>query len=211
MKNLLSLLILTIALASCGVPDTDVGKKDDVPAEDHRIFVTSDLLKGDFGAIEEEEGFVAVTENKAFTVADKKCNDLAKAAGLTRHYMAIISTEDVHASTRLTFTGAVYSVKSDGTSNLIAEAGSDLWLTEATKNLLGTIDLDEGGASRSGVNPWTGTGADGASTNSTCQSWTKTEGTGFIGSTDNFGNKWIENDILSCGMSAPIFCISQEK
>lgn len=199
MEKYLLAIVSSIIFVSCGVSDADVGKRDGVATDDHRIFVSSELLTGNF----------AKDAADAFEVADAKCSDLAKTAGLVRNYKAIISTQTTHAISKLVFSGAVYKVDSVGEAHLIVATGSDLWLTDS-KNLLDTVDINEKGEGSLNQSPWTGTGADGATViGNHCSSWTDSTGSGFTGSTANFGSKWLEDIDQPCGNSAPIFCISQ--
>lgn len=196
MIALIRYCFIGVIILSCGdAADDATGTLDAVPAGSHRIFVTSETLKGNFAS-----------EGDAFTIAHAKCEELRRAANFTLTYKAIISTNIKAASSEISITSDVYGVDSSGSSFLVA-ASTDFWST-STSNLLGRIQYDEKNQLRTSV-VWTGTSESGGITSSSCTNWTVSTGSGQVGSTDNFGTEWIDDGFQDCSNAYPIYCISQ--
>lgn len=195
MKKLIMCLGFSIFLISCGEQADGGGDTDGIPQGNHRIFISSTTLTGNFA-----DG------SDAFTVADARCAELAQNAGLGSTYKAIISTDTTDANTVITLTGSVYVVDNTGTAQLVA-GSTDFWDT-TNQNLLFQTGYDENGNAVTG-SPWTGTDETGGGTGSTCNSWTSTSGSGTVGDSSRFGTEWIDSDFESCANSYRIYCISQ--
>jgi hypothetical protein len=198
-KKLL-LLLLSIVFVSCGGPSSS-GDPDGVDAVDHRLFISSVTHSGKFldGALE------------GLDAADKFCVDLAKAAGFTRDYKAILSDTSKDAQTRLFISGAVYTL-SGTEKTLIAESGADLWNT-GTSPLKNNISRNENGDFVSGsVEMWTGTNRTGGKSPSHCNDWKSDSSTpkGSVGQLNVVGEAWIDNTFdRDCNSLFQVYCISQ--
>ncbi|MBT4793511.1 MAG: DUF1554 domain-containing protein [Halobacteriovoraceae bacterium] len=194
MKKYFILMCSTYFLMSCGQEVNTAEEVDGVAPADHRIFITSSVHTGNLGSI-----------NAANTI----CDNLAKAAGLTRIYVAILSAGETRPATSLGFTGGVYIVDSNQTAHLVVASGVDLWLAE-DKQLLNRINVNENGATVSET-PWTGTVVEGAGGVDNCSDWLSDSSSvnGFHGSSDQFDDRWVENTTSACNVTHPLFCISQ--
>ena len=201
MKRLLIHFVFFILLYACGKLEAG-NSSDGVSSNDHRIFVTSESYRGDFAS-----------SGDPVTLANAKCQELAKNAKLERTYVAIISTQggvrsgisESAAGTRITITGDIYKVGASGAELIVAS--TDLWLTDS-QNLLGAVNIDENGDTVNS-SPWTGTGSDGSSLSSTCGDWADTSKSGWVGDSARFGTTWVESSYTQCGDSHPFYCISQ--
>lgn len=188
------LIPLAIIFASCGSAEGD-SKSDGLDSVDHRIFVTSLDYAGDLGGLEG---------------ADLKCKSLAEAAGLTREYKAILSTDTEQARDRLNLIGAVYIFDESKNKQEVVSVGLDLWSSQ----LEVLVELDERGERRIST-VWTGTDSDGGNSGASapnCSGWTSSDAgaSGMVGDNQSLFDLWLEEpSSISCDSLKPIYCISQ--
>lgn len=203
MKNIPLLFCVSLSfLVSCGGEVTNgTGVSDGVKNSDFRIFVSSEKYSGDLGG---RNG------------ADDKCNQLAKAAGLEREYIALISDASSDVKGRITLTaGAVHVFRGASDSLLVADSFDELW---DGKDLKSKISYNEKFELLTAANggkqeyPWTGSDSDGAKTTDNCQGWTSANSSfnGWIGHTDSLGSDWVESSASACHNTRNIYCISRE-
>ena len=186
MKYLLILSFITIA--SCGQV-TDFDDQDGISSGEHRIFISSANYTGNLGN---------------FSGADEKCNNLASAAGLSRNYIAVISTSASSAAARMDLTGPIFMVDTQGNKILVSSSESDLF---SGANLVNDITLTELGTSRINGSVWTGSSdAGGTSISGHCENWTSSSASKSARAgdlADSLGG-WIDRRDLTCDSSLPI-------
>lgn len=157
-------------------------------ANHKRVFITSTVFSGAVGGLD---------------AADMYCQSAATAAGLAGTYRAWLSDASSNAFDRTADVGPWYS-----TSDTLAFA-SKADLRAAPQSEL----LDEvGGYPQNLAGAWTGSDAQGAATNETCEGWTNattgataTTGTGF-GQDSQWGGG---STSLPCNAQAPLICFQQ--
>ena len=170
---------------------------DGVALLEHRIFISSHTyLSGNLGGV---------------AGADNKCTELARQAGLSRNYKALLTLSGVDLSQRIKLTGAVYIFSS--ASNKILVSGGAEMLTGA--DLFSGMSFTERYQSL-GTNAvvWTGSDAVGNS-NQTCADWTSANSLDsgsetLSGLTQNplFAIN-LACDAIAGSLAVRIFCISQ--
>lgn len=145
--------------------------------------------------------------------ADGKCSALANDAGLPGRYVAILSTDAVHARNRFETTGAIKL--RNGT--VVAANSEALW----TGDLAAAIDVDERTAKQAGQSIWTGTDPDGRrdrQLSTQCDAWTAAPSAGVeTGRTDRTNSAWISQGgfdaggTTACANTLRLFCIGPEE
>lgn len=206
-------LILSVLISSCKMQlgdtsGTGEASLDGVPRSAHRIFLSSESLRGDFAL-----------GGNAHTIADAKCLELAQDAGLERNYVAVLSMSvdnttnpptSRDALDKITISGDVYVVDNNNNALLVAESAQDFWSASNSNRLINPISYDETGQEINNARPWTGTGANGAAVGgSLCDDWQSTNGSGQVGASGIIDDRWIENTTLACSEPHYIYCISQ--
>ena len=153
-----------------------------------RAFVTSKQANGNMGGV---------------AGADKHCNDVAQAAGLSGTYRAWISTANAPAIDRMTAAGPWVLV--NGTT--IAATKADL----ASGKVLANLDKDEKGATApmSDNRVWTGTGPDGKHKVPDCSGWTATAGDGRTGESEFADARWTDVAVDACNLLKRVYCFAQ--
>lgn len=200
MKKLISTSTLLLLLASCGGPENGNESSDGVELTEHRIFITSSTTNGIM---------VGGTGATGLEKADSICTSLAKAAGLTRSYKAILSDSTAHASNRLVITGAIYVIDGSSNKNEIADSAAALWNAESVP-LKNTIDYNENEAYITNKEVWSGTEAGGTLGLKSCDKWDDVAETADYGSNSDKDGNWIETtSTASCSTSKHLYCISQ--
>ena len=127
------------------------------------------------------------------------CQDLADALGSIVPegvYVALLSTDDVNASARITPSSVPY-IRPDGA--LIAANSAALFGTLDGHNLINRIFMDETGLSQGPDMVWTGTSANGTtSVGRNCMDWTSndTVDIGLSGSASSVSDFWITQSPL---------------
>lgn len=200
MKKLIFTSLFILLFASCGGPDNGAEETDGISLSDHRIFVSSTTTTGTM---------TGGTGATGLEKADNKCKILAKAAGLTRDYKAILSDSDFHASNRLVITGAIFVVNGQSVAHEIADSAAALWDTDSSP-LSNSVDYTEAGTLKSGVQVWTGTQEDGTLALNHCDKWSDSTEDGDYGENVNKDSKWLDaGTAASCSNSKHLYCISQ--
>jgi hypothetical protein len=186
----------------------DASEPGNDAADSYTVFVSSTLYNGNLGGL---------------SGADSKCQDLAKAAGLTGTYKAWLSDTTTSASYRLTHAGVPY-VLVDGT--VVAQNWQQLI---SGGDLLHAIDKTESGGAPpigtfqcGGSSPmvWTYTDPSGAPLGGglDCSDWTSnTVATGFSGEADSAMSPWWTQTCQSgpsgsastCADTAALYCMQQ--
>lgn len=198
MKKLVLGLSFCVFFYSCGeVADGNGTGSDGVGSLEHRIFASSSTHNGNLGGA---------------SGADTICQNLATAAGLSRSYEALVSTDSEDADDKLRFSGAIYIVDTSDEKTLVAGSGSELWGTDSA-NLTARINVDEDGNTITTTNnTWTGTNSDGGNqVGRNCSNWSSSSVSidGFYGNTDSFSATWVENNFEDCANTNRIYCVSQ--
>jgi hypothetical protein len=165
--------------------------------EPKTIFVTSTDHDGDLGGL---------------AGADIICQDLADAPGSIvpeGEYVALLSTDDVNASERITPSTGPY-IRPDGAP--VAANFAALFSTRfvsSDHNLINRPFIDETGMFRD-VSVWTGTSPRGTATSGNCLGWTSSEELdGDGGLSDSSLGTWLEfpPDIADCVASLHLYCV----
>lgn len=168
-------------------PSNDPGDPKPSPApgaETKRVFVSSTLQNGNLGGL---------------SGADRKCNQLAQAAGLPGTFVAWLSTDTVDAKDRVT--GA-------GPWSLVGE--TDVAVTRAQLEappISRPIQKDERGNLVSGL-VWTGTNADGRFLDDDCGDWTAQTGFAHAAAGDSLVSQsyWTAATPRGCQATLRIYC-----
>lgn len=130
--------------------------------------------------------------------ADAKCSFLAKQAGFSGIWKALMSDSITDAKDRLPDT-AFYRI--DGAK--IANSKADLF----DGTLLMPINIDEHGTKCSTCVVWTGTNADGTKTDKNCHSWGWVDETGGAGGADATNSAWAYHANMMCSASEHLYCV----
>jgi len=179
-------------MISCGQV-TDLLDSDGISSGEHRIFISSANYTGNLGN---------------FSGADEKCKDLASTAGLTRNYIAVISTSVSSAAARLDLTGPIFMIDSEDNKVLVSSSESDLF---SGGNLVNDITITELGTSRISGSVWSGsTDAGGTSITGHCLNWSSNASSedARAGDVADALGGWIDRRDITCDSSLPIYCIS---
>lgn len=172
------------ATADNFVPLADGGGDGEGGAGGLKVFVSSTTHNARYGGL---------------AGADKICNDLAKAAGVSGTFVAWLSNKDgPHAVNRVTSTGPWTLV---GTTQVVAATKAEL--TSGT--LKRAIDRDENGAAAAESSVWTGTGQNGMYETNDCDQWT-TGNNGRSGQTDETDDDWTSNTVDDCDALHRVYC-----
>ncbi|MBK7862884.1 MAG: choice-of-anchor D domain-containing protein [Archangiaceae bacterium] len=149
--------------------------------------------------------------------ADRKCNDLARDAGLPGSYVAWISTASSNVSSRIPATAGGW-VRRDGSP--FAALRSDL-INAAGPNLVTSLILDERGAPQRGTNGsgsgsagvWTGTNVAGAVMTDTCNNFT--DGTNASRAVDGVTYAvdpwWTSSVVPFCDTTLRLYCFETDQ
>lgn len=193
MKRALALLLALTACVSDSMPAYDAGADSCTPETPKIVFVTSETMAGDFGGV---------------AGAEKKCNDLAKAAGLSGSFTAWISVPGSTAASRISFVGAYAKVGGSKVSscrmNLVGGSG-----------LESPIDRDEKGMAVPKSAVWTNANAQGgiARDGYDCQGFTKIvpddggAASSVVGSSDAMTTEWTQTmQAVPCSDKARLYC-----
>ena len=169
--------------------------------EPKTIFVSSTTQNGDMGGL---------------AGADMICQDLADAAGsIVREgeYVALLSTDDVNASERITPSTGPY-IRPDGVP--VAANFAALFATGVSfddRALIDRVNMDETGGSHFDERVWTGTVRSGRNGGNNCMGWNAAGGTGFEGDRGrtifSFG-EWLYTGFpggVDCGADLRIYCV----
>ncbi|MCB9090913.1 MAG: BspA family leucine-rich repeat surface protein, partial [Halobacteriovoraceae bacterium] len=165
-----------------------------------------------------DDGFRAfITEGTALDIAtiagdpDLVCANRAATSGFSGNYEAIVSTDSLAASSKITGSGPVYLLKP---GNEVALVTSDVANLFAGTGLDHPINRDrDASAVEYSSNVWTGSTNIGAiDTGNTCTSYTSTTGNARIGKSHQYtGGSWLSHSTLqTCSGGFRLYCIRQE-
>jgi List-Bact-rpt repeat protein len=135
------------------------------------------------------------------SVADKNCNDSAKAAELPGTYVAFISSTGVNAKDRIPSSARGW-VRTDGQPFLDRVADIPM------NKIYFPPDLDGAGAPVVGVFPATGTDGTGSATDKTCKGWTSSSAQDrWIGGDPTSGSfTWMQGFETDCTQMVRLYC-----
>jgi hypothetical protein len=157
------------------------------------VFVTSAVVKGDFGG---------------GAMADTICKQAASTSSLLedRVFRAWLSQPGVDARMRFGPINGEQYVRVDG----VVVAKSLLAVADGT--LEAPIDRDEGGGFQEAVRVWTGTSPLGGAAAKTCLAWSTngTGETGLAGGTEFSDGRWTQYVDLQCSQEAHLYCIEDD-
>jgi hypothetical protein len=139
--------------------------------------------------------------------ANARCQQRADSAGSLstlkgRSWRAWVSTSTKSALQNLEVDGTMPYRLVD--NSIVATSRADL----VDGDLLKSIDLDETGAERSGVDVWTATGSDGAYIAAGCNGFTAptNDTSGKVGKTSETGAGWTNSSDRGCAAEARLYC-----
>ncbi len=139
------------------------------------------------------------------SVVDNTCQSTADGLSLGGQWKAWVSSSTSSVSSRFTKSNAPYQLL-DGTT--IANNWSDL----VSGTLRHAINLDENGnLISSSAHVWTGTAADGSSTNYNCTNWTSNSSNGSLGDPNVATSNWtaLSGNYLCAGSDDHLYCFQQ--
>jgi hypothetical protein len=184
------------SVADAGAPDSgsghevDAGCHPDVPTTFKRVFVSSEVLSGPLGSLDD---------------MDAKCQLLADAQCLGGTWKVWLSDDNASPATRMTKANKVPYKRIDG------QTVADNWSDLTDGDLKVSIGITELGAPVSGF-VWTSTTTSGYSFVSlTCDNWHSALPT-FSAKTGNCGtatSSWTHQDDAPCSGEARIYCFEQ--
>ena len=203
----LSLILAFLVLGGCQpealrvfTTDSDSSRagcttSDGLCEEDYRIFVSSSSSNSNLGGL---------------AGADATCAALATAEGLTRNYIAILSTGAVDAIDRITGTGKVYMFVGASSYVQIKDSWANLWVDgpdvavsyDETATVIGAPLSTHSGTTLAGVD-----------NGSTCSDWGGTAGMTKYGAATAAGTTWIDSGVAGtmCVSAKRIYCISEDQ
>ena len=139
--------------------------------------------------------------------ADAKCQSAASTAGLSGRYIALVSSGNTGALSRVTSNGPFYSVTED-----MAYATKSDFLTTSFSNV--TDEL--GNVPNDGITVWSGSDTSGNASMHDCLSWTSVSSgdSATLGSDDstnlNATNGWAAGETTgTCDQAHALFCVEQ--
>jgi len=158
------------------------------------LFSTGALYGGDFGGL---------------MYGDYVCQSEALAAGLSGTWKAVLSDDTTSATSRLALSTNIYNLRpgAAGGFQRVSDSNS-FWGSGGLANL---FNYSASGAAPASVYGWTGSSAAGASSGTTCNSWTTSlsSGTGTLGR-NNVSTAYVANTTTNCGTTRTLFCINQQ-
>jgi hypothetical protein len=154
------------------------------------VFRSSSLFSGDLGGLEG---------------ADRICQEHAAAGGLEGRFVALISTSEVDARSRVPYAPGGLA-RPDGV--LVATNADDLF----DGAILASINVTEDGTAIAGnTETWTGSNASG-SASSSCNDWTSSSGAslGINGHSGDTDSSWIRAYLQFCNRTnVALYCVEQ--
>jgi len=214
------LCLSTCELASCGDNLVHVGVEDCddgnlVGADgcgpnclvERLLFVTSEVFLGDLSST--NPNYMPPDAPNPLALADAHCAQFAIAAGLPGTYKAWLSTTDESATARLGLTMfAGEFVRTDGQTLAIGWDGltSGMLANDVYINEYGDPILDF-------TETWTGTKADGTSSDSNCSGWESAMNSaqGDVGAATSSDSTWTKASTQSCNGERRFYCIQVTK
>ncbi len=185
----------TSSSATTTTTTTTVSNSDGVPSTGHRIFVSSRSYSGNLGGL---------------AGADAECADMAANAGLTRTYVALLSTSTVDAIDRVSWGGDIYIIDAGGDAHNLG--APDNFYSYANTAMDTPIKFNETTAADGGNMIFTGTLGDGSSSGANCNDWTSSAAiNATVGTTDAADYTAIEDGTAPyCDdTDKRILCVSQ--
>lgn len=158
----------------------------------HKLFFTSTAYRADLIG--------------GLSGADEKCQQHATSAGMSGTYIALMSALGVNAKDRIAIIGSVINT----IQKKVASNATELWGSP-----LSNIIHDENGIPPESdlTRTWTGTIADGTTSNYTCDSWTGNTGNSGTTGHPNRISYWISGGSAPCSSEATkssLYCIEQK-
>lgn len=165
--------------------------------EPKTIFVTSSVHNGDLDGL---------------PGADQMCQDHAEGVfGVSivpsGVYVALLSTDDVHATERITPSSGPY-IRPDGV--YVAANAAGLFGTDGGHPLINNVLADETGDQPPGViGVWTGTLPSGTGSSTNCEDWESGMMTdiGSTGVDTDVGGFWLLTSSEPCGTPFHLYCV----
>lgn len=171
---------------------------DDLAPNQLRVFVSKNLyLPSQLNGIEG---------------ANALCTSIAKSAGLTRTYVAILSSTTSNIVDNLELSEkSIYTVSTTKELKMVIEQAENLFSGSV---LSSPININEyGEVVEDTISVYTGTSFEGKSAGSditaTCEEWTSDSEESYVGDYDAINSSWIESADSSCSDPKHIYCISQ--
>lgn len=158
------------------------------PTEYNVVFVTSSVVRADFGGLEQ---------------ADEICMQHARDAGLQGTFVAWLSTSTTDALSRLH--GARGWVRTDGRP--FADEADDVIFDSYYPPALDEYGVHVGLDAR----PWSGTRFDGSRDEDTCEDWTSQTAWAVRGTPLGGVSRWILGIRGVCSESAPLYCFGSDR
>ncbi len=156
-----------------------------------RLFVSSAVFTPNFGSL---------------AVADQVCATLAQTAGLTRTYIALMSSGSTSAYSRLPEATRFFQVNAEGSPVQLAKDRDALFSSSSSGPTFNENEVSV----LSGIGGvWTGMGANGSATGIDCNAWTTgtnptQANVGVLGSSNS---DWFNGGDTGCGtLSLHIYC-----
>ena len=143
------------------------------------------------------------TFTDSLEAADGLCQKHADDAALPGTYSAWLSTDTVNAESRIGdyiwITRAGEIVADDKAQLTSCTAGGSSCLQNQIANENGVVNSFEA---------WTGTGADGTSSNANCLGWTSSSGgsQGYTGDPNQIDFNWTKTFFTNCNLSRALYC-----
>jgi hypothetical protein len=158
------------------------------------------------------------TDDEGLEAGDALCqhvSELPDSIVPVDEYVALLSTDDVNGSSRITPSIAPY-IRPDGTI-LAADAANVFVVNNIGLNILfAAPELDETGAVAEIFDVWTGTGTDGLAALAVtgdydCQGWTSSDSSHLaaVGEQDERDTQWIFKAADPCGASKSLYCVQR--